>query len=557
MVFRFVFTLLLVSGFTFNKAQSVCANWSTFLGKNNSDDIKSVTRDNNGNYYIIMQTNSKGLPVNNGLIHDTLKGFYDAYLAKLDSCGGFIWGTYIGTPGFDSGEKICLCKDGNIAFCGYTQSNGLPVSAGAFQNTFNGQNDAFIGKINPNGQLLWLSYFGSSGSDIAYEILCDTTGNLLLGGTSTSNTLYTTSSSFQMTMAGNTDAFIARFSAAGQLKWCTFYGGNGSEDIHALATDIHGNVIGSGGTFSFNLSTSPGCQQSVKDIGMDAYLIKLDSNGVRVFSTFFGGNGQDDAYGLATDNTANIYMSGQTASTNFSVTANAFQPQLSGLADTYFARFTPLGVLNYCSLLGGSDYDFINKMSYCNGYLYLTGHTASTDFPIINNTLYNTLLGSANILLIKYHTNGAPVTTAYFGGNSFDAGNDIIAHGNTICFTGKSSSLNYPVSFGAAQNTHGGQDDGVITRMTFPPQVLITTVEDISIPTQLTPYPNPCQSFIAIPKTKQELYNVYLSDVSGRYISIKIREENTRFTISTDQLDEGIYFLHIDQKRYRFVKMHN
>lgn len=554
MILRFLLLVFVLVGFNHTKAQSACYNWSTFLGKSNSDDIKSITRDTNGNYYIIMQTNSPGLPCVPGLINDTLKGFYDAYLAKLDSCGGFIWGTYIGTTGFDSGEKICLCKDGNLAFCGYTQSNGLPATAGAFQNNHNGQNDAFIGKITPNGQLLWLSYFGSTGSDIGYELACDTTGNLVLGGTSTSNILYTTPSSFQMTMAGNTDAFIARFSSAGQLKWCTFYGGNGSEDIHALTTDVYGNIIGSGGTFSFNLNTSQGCQQPVKDIGMDAYLIKLDSNGARIFSTFFGGNGQDDAYGLATDYTANIYMSGQTASSNFQVTPNAFQSQLNGLADTYFAKFTPQGILSHCTLLGGSDYDFINKMSYSNGYLYLIGNTASNNFPILNNTVYNTLQGSANILILKYHTNGTPVATSYFGGNSYDAGNDLVAHGNTICFVGKSSSLNYPVSFGALQNTTNGQDEGVITRLLFPPQVLITPVHDLTTSALPTVYPNPCQTFISITKTKVTSSTFYLSDLSGRLINSSVQEESTHFIISTAQLDAGIYFIRFPEKSYRFVK---
>ncbi len=537
-------------------AQSGCSYWSTFLGNPNSDDIKSVTRDNSGNYYIIMQTNSPFLPTTPNKISDTLVGFYDAYLAKFDSCGAFIWGTYLGTSAFDSGERIAFCKDGNIAFCGYTQGTGLPITAGAFQATNNGQSDAFIGKIKPNGQLIWLSYFGANGSDLGYEIACDTLGNIILGGTSTSNALYTNSASFQQTMGGNTDAFIARFSANGQLKWSTFFGGVGSEDIHAIVTDKFGNIIGSGGTFSFNLNTSLGCHQNTKGNGMDGYIIKLDSNGTRIFSTYFGANAQDDAYGLATDNNANIYVSGLTASSDFSTTLGAYQLQVNGLADTYLARFTPTGSLTYCTLLGGSDYDFINKMTYHNGHLYLIGYTSSTDFPMIGGSVYNTLLGAANILLIKYAVNGTPVTTSYFGGNSSEAGNDIVATGSKICFVGKSGSTNYPTSWGTWQVTNNGNDDGVITQMVFPPQVLITSIETQvaeNFPDKMV-YPNPCKEFIYLPANAKD--GISLTDVLGRYIDTKplLIEENKTLKLNTTLLRSGLYFIRFKNTSTLFVK---
>jgi hypothetical protein len=549
---RYCFILLLFACIV--RAQVPCAYWSTFLGKNNSEDIKSLTQDNAGNYYIIMQTNSQQLPVTPGLIHDTLKGFYDAYLAKFDSCGVFIWGTYLGTPFYDSGERICICKDGNIAFCGYAQGGGLPTTAGAFQTLHNGQSDAFVGKINPNGQLLWLTYFGAGGSDLAYEIACDPFNNIVIGGTSTSTTLHTTATSFQQTMAGNNDAFLARFKGNGQFKWCTFYGGSGSEDIHAVTTDKFGNIIGSGGTFSFNLSTSPGAHQPIKDVSMDCYLIKLDSLGNRLFSTFFGGNSQDDAYGLATDNNANIYMSGLTGSTNFTTTPGAYQATLAGSADTYLAKFSPAGVLGYCTLLGGSDYDFINKMTYYNNHLYLIGNTASTNFPMIGGSVYNTLQGATNVLLIKYNLSGMPITTSYFGGSAFDTGNDIVANANRICFVGKSTSLNYPVSGGAFQMTSNGNDEGVITRMIFPPQVIITKGKEYEQEeADGKPFPNPFQETLKVYNKKSEAINIY--DVLGKPISVNFRiEQIGEYTqINFDAIPAGIYVLRVGNRWFKII----
>jgi hypothetical protein len=532
-------------------SQIPCAYWSTFLGKTNSEDIKGVTQDNSGNYYIIMSTNSNSLPTTPGLIQDTLKGFYDTYLAKFDSCGVFKWGTYLGTPFYDSGERVCICTDGNIAFCGYSQGAGLPTTSGVFQATHMAQSDAFIGKINPNGQLIWLTYFGSNGADLAYEIACDPFNNLVIGGTSTSATLHTTSGSFQQTMAGNNDAFIARFRGNGQFKWCTFYGGNGSEDIHAITTDKFGNIVGSGGTFSFNLSTSVGAHQMIKDTGMDSYLIKLDSLGNRIFSTFFGGNSQDDAYGLVTDNSANIYVAGLTGSSNFTTTLGAYQSTLAGSADTYLAKFSPTGVMNYCTLLGGNDYDFINKMSYYNNHLYLIGNTASTNFPMIGGSVYTTLPGTTNVLLIKYQLNGTPVATSYFGGSNYDTGNDIVANANKICFVGKSTSSNYPVSAGALQATNNGNDEGVITRMVFPPQVIITKGnEERNEQISVLPFPNPFHEQIKVWNKKHE--EVVLFDILGRKMEEvqQIQQaDSTLLKIST--IKQGIYYLKVGSVYYK------
>ncbi|MEO6301674.1 MAG: SBBP repeat-containing protein, partial [Bacteroidia bacterium] len=317
---RYLYYILLFVALESN-SQS-CNYWSTYLGNMGSDDMRGIAIDNSNNSYVIMQTDSPSLTITPGLISDVIIGGNDVYIAKFDSCGNFVWATYLGTTSFDSGEKITVSSDGNIVFTGYTQGTGLPCTSGCFQAGNAGQWDCFLGKIAPNGNLLWLTYFGSNGSDFAYDMSCDFNGNIFIGGTTTSTNLYVNASSFQQTFGGNTDAFVAKFSATGILKWCTYYGGLGSEDIHVLTTDAFGSVFGTGGSSSFNLSTSPGCIQPSKDNGMDCYIIKFDSLGNRIFSSYLGGNAIDDAWGLATDGAGNLYMSGQTTSTNFTTTTS-------------------------------------------------------------------------------------------------------------------------------------------------------------------------------------------------------------------------------------------
>ena len=257
----FLTIFLLVKAYLIS--QQTCSNFSTYFGGNQFDEIKSVCVDVNKNSYVIGNTYSNDLPVTLGLINDTASGNYDVFLAKFDSCGALIWSTYFGGIGYESAEKMEITHDGNIVFCGYTTSVTTPTTLGCFQPNNNGGYDCYLTKITPNGLIVWSTFFGKSGGDFAFDLKIDAVDNIIIGGTSTSTNLYTTPFSFQPNHKGNTDAFIARFSKNGLLKWCTYYGGAGSEDIHALAVDLNCNIIGVGESFSNNLNTSSTAFQSI------------------------------------------------------------------------------------------------------------------------------------------------------------------------------------------------------------------------------------------------------------------------------------------------------
>ena len=110
---RYLVYFFIISSF-YLKAQTPCNYWSTYIGAIGSDGVKSIALDNNKNSYVIIQTDSPSLTVTPGLISNAINGNYDAYIAKFDSCGNFIWGTYLGTPNFDTGEKLIICPDGNV-----------------------------------------------------------------------------------------------------------------------------------------------------------------------------------------------------------------------------------------------------------------------------------------------------------------------------------------------------------------------------------------------------------------------------------------------------------
>lgn len=533
--------------------KSQCNYWSTYLGKTGSDDMRGITIDNNKNSYVIMQTDSPSLTITPGLISDAINGINDAYIAKFDSCGNFVWATYLGTSAFESGEKIIVCPDGNIAFTGYTQGTGLPTTPGCFQAANAGQWDCFLGKISPLGTLLWLTYFGSAGSDFAYDISTDFNGNLFIGGTTTSNNLYTNASSFQQTFGGNTDAFIAKFSKTGSLKWCTYYGGAASEDIHVLTTDGFGNIFGGGGTFSFNLNTSVGCIQSAKDIGMDCYIIKFDSLGNRIFSSYIGGTGQDDTWGLAADGLGDLYMSGQTTSPNFTTTTGAFQSTITGMTDMYFLKISPTGNLLYSTLIGGSDIDAVNRMKIHNYELYILGTTSSANFPMLGTPNYSMLPGMQNLVIIRLNSAGQPNYSTYYGSSGgFDNGNDLAVTTNHLFFCGKSSSANYPVTASAFQTIYGNNDDGILTKLPNNNASLITKLSaNELVENKITLYPNPAKEKLKIRSVSDLEGKVEIINYLGQIIKTTVIENSE---IDVKEIAEGIYFLRINNSSYKFIK---
>ncbi len=538
--------------FQFGANAQSCNYWSTFLGKIGSDDIKGIALDNNKNSYIIMQTDSPSLSIVPGLISDNINGINDAYIAKFDSCGNFIWGTYLGTTSFDSGEKIVVCPDGNIAFTGYTQGNGLPTTPACFQSTLAGQFDCFLGKITPNGNLIWLTYFGKSNGDFAYDLVSDFNGNLFIGGTTTSTNFFTNASSFQQTFGGNTDSFIAKFSSGGNLKWCSYYGGLGIEDIHVLTTDIFGNVFGSGGTNSFNLSTTAGCIQPSLDALRDCYIIKFDSIGNRIFSSYFGGMGQDDAFGLATDGLGNLYMSGQTTSQNFTTTASAYQATISGMTDMFFSKISPTGNLLYSTYFGGTDDDVVNRMKIHNNELYLFGTTASSNIPMLGSSNYSVLPGVYSLIVFRFNTAGQPNYSTYFGGiGGYEFGQDIAITTSHMFFCGKSSSPTYPTTASSFQNTYGGNDDGILTRLPNNNASLITAInKEQAVQQKIILFPNPTKDKLTIKNADKET-KVGLINYLGQLVK---ETELENGEIDVKELPGGIYFLRINDLSYKFIK---
>ena len=205
-------------------------------------------------------------------------------------------------------------------------------------------------------------------------------------------------------------------------------------------------------------STSPGSGSA------HAFLTELYPSGtLLVFSTYFGGSGQDRAFGMTLDSQGNIYLAGDTTSTDFPITANAFQSMNQGQGDAFVSKLTRgAASVVYSTFLGGTAADQATSIALdSKNNAYVTGFTSSSNFPTLDPL--QAVLGISgasactsgvcpDAFVSAFNTSGAAIYSTFLGGSGADLGQAIAADsaGNAY-LAGSTTSLNFPVILGAAE----------------------------------------------------------------------------------------------------------
>jgi hypothetical protein len=392
-------------------------------------------------------------------------GAYDsAYALVIDPVLDF--STVYGGSGIDVITSVAVDGSGNTYFAGYTDSTNLLV-LNSLRAHSGGGVDAFVGKLNPAGQLVYATYLGGVGDDRAFGLAVDTTGSVVVTGW-TASPDFPTANPYQRFLAGGRNAFIARLNPAGNgLIYSTFFGGSGIDAGDAIALDSAGNAYVAGGTTSPNFPLRNPAQ-AVSGGGQDAFLAKFTTSGSPVFSTYFGGSGDDRATGVAIDQNSEPYMAGATVSVDFP-TLHAIQPANRGAQNAFIAKFNAAGSsVVYSTYLGGSGGspaapELATGIAVdASGAAYVAGVTSSTDFPTVAALSSSMRQGDTDAFVAKIDAAGAGlVYSTYLGGSGYDQANGIAvdASGNAYV-AGYTHSDDFPL-VAAVQGRAGDYDDFV------------------------------------------------------------------------------------------------
>ena len=281
--------------------------WATYLGGSDEDWGNGIAVDGSGGVYVAGCTDSTDFPTPNGW-DTSLSGGQDAFVAKFDSSGTLLWGTYLGGSTNDLGYGIAVDGSGGVYVTGYTYSPNFPTPGGS-DTSFNGKCDGFVAKLDSSGTLLWATYVGGSYYDEAYGIAVDGSGGVYVGGRTRSFDL-PAPGGWDTSLSGGADGFVAKFDSSGTLLWATYLGGSGGELVSGIAADGSGGVYVTGYTFSTDFPTPGGWDTSYNSTG-DAFVAKLDSSGTLLWASYLGGATTDRGYGIAVDGSGGIYVTGE------------------------------------------------------------------------------------------------------------------------------------------------------------------------------------------------------------------------------------------------------
>ena len=298
--------------------------------------------------------------------------------------------------------------------------------------------DGFLLKINPSGSaLVYGTYLGGSGADVANAVQVDAAGQATVVGQTASSDF----AGMTAAVSGASDAFLITVSSDGsRIVTGQTFGGSSDDLATGVASDGAGGWIMCGATTSTDLPTSSGALQPYLLGQRNGWVRRVDSAFNTIYSTYFGGSAIDGCLNVASDSSGNAYLVGVTFSADLPVTAGAFQDTTSAVTDdysfvgltqfyvisnmpdreSYFAELSSTGALLYGSYLGGFNTYPRNYPPLTigtgitvapSGVVSVSGATEAADFPVTDGGLRTGMGGEGDGFIVSFADSVFSITT--------------------------------------------------------------------------------------------------------------------------------------------------
>lgn len=365
----------------------------------------------------------------NGVARLRSEGFTDVFVCALNSSGNYVWARRLGGIGVDAATDITSDKLGNVYATGFfTGTVDFDSGAGTDEQESAGGADLFVAKLDRTGNHVWSRRMGGSEDDGAGGITVDGSGDVYITGSFRGAARLVAD---ELTSSGDDDVFVLKLSRDGELTWVKQLGGTGADVGNDIDTDSSGNVYVTG-TFRGRMDFDPGNAVSrLTSAGDDdIFISKLTGRGNHVWARRAGGNGVDRGYGITTDPSGNVYVTGSFNG------ALEFDPDSSsdlnlssaGREDVFVLKLNANGIFAWGRGIGGNESDASSDvaLSSSNRLVIAGSFTGTADFNPRRTQVNRRTSGGGTDAFFVTLTQGTPDLGFALG---VGADEDDVAHG--------------------------------------------------------------------------------------------------------------------------------
>lgn len=375
-------------------------------------------------YVAVGYTRSAG-----GDVSNYIGGSFDFWVVKLDFDGELVWEKTFGGSSTEIAHSVAEAIDGSgYVIAGYSSSSNGDLTGN------NGNNDYWIIKVDPDGNLLWQKNYGGSSLDRAEEVIATSDGGYIINGRTASGNIDVVGYN------GGNDFWVIKLDANGNLEWQHPLGGSSTELGYGITETSDGGYAACGYSRSTNgdVSTNNG--------GTDFWIVKLSSTGSIQWESSYGGTSTDIAYGIGQDDDGNYLVGGITRSNNTG-DVTGFN---GGTDDFWGIKLNSTGGLIWQKTVGGSNRDIaLGARSDRDGNLLIQGYSRSSDGDRVNTTY-----GGWDMWTTRLDGDGNLDWEVSHGGSSTDIGYSVFqARDRGYILSGYSRTAN-----GVVPNNNGGVD---------------------------------------------------------------------------------------------------
>lgn len=545
-----VFVLLCTKAFTQEVFYPADLVWCTHYGEQ-GELVPNAAEIRSGVIYMAGSTNAPDGVSSTGVHQEILLSNNefdrDGFLAAFDLDGVFLWGTYFGGIGSDWIQDMDIDAQGNLIVVGRTRSTSGIASEGAYMSQYIGYEDGFIASFSNTGQLNWSTYFGGSQYDHINTLALDEEGRIWFAGTTASPDLPVTNAFQSSYGGGETEAFVARFSASGELEFCSYFGGIYEDGFADLALN-EGKVLCLGSSQS-PLEMSSNAMQSQSQGSTDAIIIEIGEDDELLYSSFYGGSSHDSGMRIATTN-GGYYALFRTLSDELASVNGAFDERF-GLFDLLLTRFNADHSIDWSTYYGGTSFDDFSPsdiLVYDAGVM-IAGGTGSPDMPTLNayQSVYDTIdhNGVGDAFIAGFGHGGEYQFGTFFGSYSRDYANEILLNEGSLYLLGSSKSGGLSTSGAHFEIQFGYLMSGLIARFTLATD--IPEIEDGA--SRMKAYPNPISKANELTISAEIGINSWsISQLNGKRIREELRQvpsSKVRIDLEEMSLSSGVYLLEV------------